>query len=528
LANGTFDDSVVINRLAIALASYGGGKIIFDRPPTSAGFYLISSPILLQNNVTYEGVGPVSWIHNNSTSSNTGACFHGNGMAETNYTHYMVQSLGNLSANTQTVTCPVGTGMNFPVGSVVLIFSLVGESPVGTVWNPATPALPSPAGTAFLPSFSRQYRVVANGSSSDILILDYSIPVAVTAAVICDGTGGTFGGTSTHLIDRAVIRNLRVSSDSTTDGELIDSGAYEGILEDILVGNAVSLVGANGMARMEISGIEGFFGSRAVQLGTGSHDCHLRHLRGEYNGPVPPGTSTLTSLVLADEYVANIEISDFNFFAPAPAVPSNAAFNVAQTTGLRIYDGYVTFNGLGIGMNNQLASSSTDNEFRNVILNLSGQVSNLNVYNTSGFAYTPTNFRLHNVKFIGAAPTSTAACWFEANCDVDFEDVDFSTGTIEVASGVVVTGRMSRVQHAGWNGSFADINKIYVKNMIRAGGQGFYSAKRVLTGVQVTTTTATVTGLTGAVTAGTSFVTNLSANKGARVNYRFNPVASQR
>jgi hypothetical protein len=518
----------MINQVAIKLAMMGGGKIIFDRPPTSAGFYLISSPILLQNNVTYEGVGPVSWIHNNSTTSNTGACFQGNGMAETIYTHYTVYSLGNLPANTQTVTCPTGTGSNFPVGSVVLIFSLVGESPVGTVWNPATPALPSPAGTAFLPSFSRQYRVVANGSSSDILILDYSIPVAVTAAVICNGTGGTFGGNLTQLVDRAVIRNLRVSSDSTSDGELINSGAYEGILEDILVGNAVSLVGANGMARMEISGIEGFFGSRAVQLGTGSHDCHLRHLRGEYNGPVPPGTSTLTSLVLADEYVANIEISDFNFFAPAPAVPSNAAFNVAQTTGLRIYDGYVTFNGLGIGMNNQLASSSTDNEFRNVILNLSGQVSNLNVYNTSGFAYTPTNFRLHNVKFIGAAPTSTAACWFEANCDVDFEDVDFSTGTIEVASGVVVTGRMSRVQHAGWNGSFADINKIYVKNMIRAGGQGFYSAKRVLTGVQVTTTTATVTGLTGAVTAGTSFVTNLSANKGARVNYRFNPVASQR
>ena len=251
--NGATPNDVMINAISYALQQLGGGKIIFDRPNVLGNYYGIVAPILLRNNVTFEGEDASVWIHNSSTASNKGAVFHGNGMAESNYSSYapfLTAGSGGIAAGAQSVTlATTGAGMpNFPVGSVILIFSQVGESPVGT---PVT-SVPA-AGVSFLPNFSRQYRVVAQDATNTILYLDYAIPVAVPYPVVCNGTGGTFGGNPTHLIDRAVIRNLRVSSDSTTDGELIDSGAYEGIIHNVWVANGVSLVGANGMARMSAS-----------------------------------------------------------------------------------------------------------------------------------------------------------------------------------------------------------------------------------------------------------------------------------
>ena len=202
----TIDDPN-ISALARDLTAAGGGKIIFDAPGSLNGFYRTTSSIELHNNICYEGVGPASYIINNGSAANNCDIFRGNGVNQGFYASFLQSALyDTTTADNQTVQLITPADYTkFPPGSVVLIFS-TGTQGEGTYgmgdWEPF---------------FSRQYRVVSS-LSSGYITLDFPIPVPLTSFVMSDGTGVTYTGIPTSLVDRAQIRNMRISTTSATDG----------------------------------------------------------------------------------------------------------------------------------------------------------------------------------------------------------------------------------------------------------------------------------------------------------------------
>jgi hypothetical protein len=260
----------------------------------------------------------------------------------------------------------------------------------------------------------------------------------------------------------------------------------------------------------------------------------VHELRGEYDG-----IGSFTTLIKAGEYTANNEFSDFHLYSP-DTTSTIPAINVVQATGLRVRDGYIRYSGNGIDLSDCLAVSTSDIEFRNLVMNLSGPppyTTNQNVNfdcspspSPGPYTYYPTDIRLRNVRFVGAAPI-TASIRFTQHGDIDFDDVDASTGLIVIGSGTPPTGRMTRVKHSGWSGSFTDINQIDKRGMIRTSGQGAYSAAQYLTNVTTTSTTANHVVATYTLPAGLTvnsrdqFIIEASGNNGTGVgitNVAFN------
>ena len=509
--SGTTDNAAMINWIAAIIESRGGGKIIFDRPDVAGAWYGIKSPIVLRNNVTFEGTGPDSYIRNygikgqGGVEEDSGACFNGNGITQSNYFGINANlscRINAVAANDHTITLTTTAQVsNFAKGQVVLIFTTdlsgVANSGGEGTWL---------SGQNYLPFFSRQFRIIDIDAAHGILTLDYTIPVALPGSmspVVSDGKGTYFGGGSTlpsRLVDRAVVRNLRLSADDQGYGKTFDGGMYEGLIENIWVegGDTAATTGAralwngNGLARSVIRNVRGVFREKAIEMATGSHDNICMHFRGTYQ----TGSGKEATLLLMGEYTANniiddVELSAPDFYVDLAVAP--AVVTIGPSSGHRIRNVRVTA-GLssastsgairGITMTGQAYQPVSDVRFDNVEIQLKGQQYNFNI--SAPDTFNPTKVVARDVTFTGDAPTD-AGLNLGTNADGDIDNCDFG-GPINIyqatSSQVVFTGRI-RAKVTGYTfsgayGSMAAFNLLDLRNMERSGGFGFYSARQFL------------------------------------------------
>jgi len=538
-ADGSTDDAPMINAAGAALESIGGGKIVFDRPP-SGGYYLIQSPILLRDNVTFEGVGPASYIRNASTATNMGACFHGNGITQSNYVDFTKYALNAVAQNDPSITLTSSAdAANFAVGNIVLIYTTgVPNGGEGT-WS---------SGSNFQPYFSRQYRITA--ISGGTLTLDHAIPMALGSAmapVVSLGVGVnvTFGTIPSKLVDRPVVRNLRLSADHQVYGKTFSGGMYEGLIENILVGGNVLIAGlmtavsaralwnGNGLARSLIRNIRGTFRDKAIELATGSHDSTVQGVRGSHVG----GDGTAGSVLLFAEYTANNTLDDFRLSLPNfhyTAGGSPVVLNVGNASGHRFRNG-VAIAGMesgyagsplrGIALSGQTYQPTSDIHFDSIDMTLKGQQHNVII--SSPDVHNPSGIVMRDLTFAGDAP-SGSGFYLGTVADGAIDNCDFN-GPLNVnvtqygAAGFSgpIRGKVTGYSFSGV-GTLSDLARLNLRGMARSGGDGIYAARVSLEAVSVSASvasatpvaTGTKTGVTGTATSGSPSVTGLSSITG--------------
>lgn len=491
------DWHLAINQLGDWVEAKGGGKIVFDRPDTPGSYYKITRPICGKDRVTFEGQDKSVLIRNTGIETDLAQVFHLNGVRQNRYQFFTRYALKSVAADSMTVEFNThADASHFTVGQVVLIFS------DGTDFN-AGQAMQNGNPLNWAPFFSQQYRIL--DITAGVVTLDFPITQALTVSgtdfipVMTDCRGLYWDDTNilpTRLVDQCTIRNLRIYSDDLTNGRPFTGGIYQGLIENVHVEKGRQLYGGNAMCRSVMRDISGVFSQRMLELATGSHDSQFYNFHGSYQ----TGTGAGASIMLLDEFSKNHTIDGWRIYAPNYFVTAPMSGTKTPTfmtfgpgSGHVIRNGWARFGAnvtagvgacKGISVSKQHYVATSNITINDVELSMKGQSTNFSVGQADTFA--PSGIRVSRVTFSGDAPSSYGA-FIDADGNLYFDDCNFN-GILQISSGNAFTGEFDNCKFTGFGGNIGDLNKLDIRNSKRLGGDGFYSAKVLLTHQSVANT----------------------------------------